>query len=86
MVITTQAPRAQYKSVQPVPGVDLATLSIWGNQLAYAATQGMSFSYIFNSSAAEIYAKHKKSLCSFFLWIEWDMKQLSTINISLAKG
>ena len=35
---------AQYKSVQHVPGVGLATLRIRGNNLAYAATQGLSFS------------------------------------------
>ena len=37
-------PRAQYKSMQPVQDAIFATISIWGNHLAYAVTQGMSFS------------------------------------------
>ena len=44
MGITPWANHAQYKSVQHVPGVDLATLSIRGNHIAYAATQRLSFS------------------------------------------
>ena len=36
---TPCAPRARYKSVQPVFGIDPATFSIRGNHLAYAATQ-----------------------------------------------
>ena len=41
---TPWTPRGQYKSVQHVPGVDLATLSIRGNLLSNAVTQGVSFS------------------------------------------
>ena len=33
------ASRAYYKSVQPQPGIDLATFSMRGNHLAYAATR-----------------------------------------------
>ena len=32
----------QYKSMQPQPGIDLATFSIRGNHLAYAATKGIN--------------------------------------------
>ena len=43
MVSTPWAPRAYYKLVQPVPGVDLERQHALHN-LAYAATQGLSFS------------------------------------------
>ena len=33
--------RAQYKSVQPLPGIDLSTFSMRGNHIAYAGTQGI---------------------------------------------
>ena len=38
---TPWAPRAQYKSVQPLPGIDHANFSMRGNHLVYAATQGI---------------------------------------------
>ena len=34
--------RLVYKTVQPQPGIDLATVSMRGNHLAYAVTQGIS--------------------------------------------
>ena len=37
------APPAEYKSVQPLPGIDPATFSMRGNHLAYEATQGIYY-------------------------------------------
>ena len=56
---TPWAPRAQYKSVQPLPGIDPATFNMRGDHLAYAGTKGMK-SRLFTR-----YVLHKKILTLF---------------------
>ena len=60
--------RALYKSVQPLPGIDIATISMRGNNLAYAAAQG----------TAQLDMEHPCSAAEFLI----STLDLNTIMIS----
>ena len=79
---TYWTPRAQYKSVHPLLGIDPATYSIRGNHLEYAATQGVynlcrvyhynnkQFSIITLPNQNNVDARRAKKQVSFSMAIE----------------